>query len=83
MNASNRTISTEDGRKIRVLEADRPDGAPVLVHRGTPNSRLLYDPWVEDAQSRGIRLISYERPGYGGSASFASAADHDHRYRFP
>jgi pimeloyl-ACP methyl ester carboxylesterase len=80
MNASDRTISTEGGRKIRILEAGQPDGVPVLVLRGTPHSRLLYDRWVEDAQSRGIRLIGYERPGYGGSTrhpgrTVASAAN--------
>lgn len=68
-NASGRTFSTEDGRKIRISEVGQPDGVPVLVHRGTPQSRLLYDLWVEDAQSRGIRLIGYERPGYGGSTA--------------
>jgi pimeloyl-ACP methyl ester carboxylesterase len=62
-----RTISTEDGRKICLLEAGQPDGVPVLVLRGSPHSRLLYGCWVQDAQARGIRLISYERPGYGGS----------------
>ena len=67
MNASGRTISTEDGRKIRISEAGQPDGVPVLVLRGTPQSRLLFHIWVQDAQSRGIRLIGYERPGYGGS----------------
>jgi len=67
MNARDHIISTEDGRKIRILEAGQPDGVPVLVLRGTPQSRLLYGPWVEDTQSRGIRLMSYERPGYGGS----------------
>jgi pimeloyl-ACP methyl ester carboxylesterase len=80
MNGSNRTISTEHGRKIRILEAGQPDGVPVLVLRGSPHSRLLYDRWVEDAQSRGIRLICYERPGYGGSTrhpgrTVASAAN--------
>jgi pimeloyl-ACP methyl ester carboxylesterase len=40
----------------------------VLVHGGTPNSRLLYGPHVELAARQGIRLISYDRPGYGGSA---------------
>jgi pimeloyl-ACP methyl ester carboxylesterase len=34
---------------------------------GTPNSRHLYDPNVRDAAARGLRLISYDRPGYGGS----------------
>ncbi len=44
-----------------------PDGKPVLVHMGTPNSRLLYGPNVADAEARGLRLICYDRPGYGGS----------------
>ena len=67
MNGQHHIISTEDGRKLCVFEAGRPDGVPVLVQRGTPQSRALYDPWVEDAGARGIRLIGYERPGYGGS----------------
>jgi pimeloyl-ACP methyl ester carboxylesterase len=80
LNASLRIISTADGRQLRVGEAGQPDGVPVLVLRGTPQSRLLYDGWVADAQSRGLRLISYERPGYGASTphrgrSVASAAN--------
>ncbi len=67
MKTNNRTISTDDGRKIQIIEAGQPDGIPILVHTGTPSSRLLYHPWVKDAESRGIRLISYDRPGYGGS----------------
>jgi len=67
MNTKGRTISTEDGRELRISEAGQPDGVPILVHHGTPGSRLLNPAWVEDAKSRGIRLISYERPGYGGS----------------
>ena len=62
-----RLIATASGRKIRVSEAGQSDGVPVLVHRGTPQSHLLYDAWIADAQRRGIRLISYERPGYGES----------------
>ena len=80
MKSNSRTISVMDGRKIRIIEAGQPDGIPVLVHNGTPGSRLLYDPWVKDAEERSIRLISYERPGYGGSTpqpgrTVASAAD--------
>ena len=39
----------------------------MLVHLGTPDSRHLYGPWVADAAERGLRLICYDRPGYGGS----------------
>ena len=67
MTTKSHTISTEDGRKIQILETGQPDGAAILVHHGTPSARLLFDPWIKDAESRGIRLISYDRPGYGGS----------------
>src|SRR5204862_5991850 len=80
MNTNDHIISTENGRKIRITEAGQSDGIPVLVHNGTPGSRLLYAPWIKDAEARGIRLISYDRPGYGGSTpqperTVASAAD--------
>jgi pimeloyl-ACP methyl ester carboxylesterase len=61
------TVRAEDGRELRVVEAGAADGLAVLVHNGTPMSRLLFRPCVEDAEQRGIRLIGYDRPGYGGS----------------
>jgi pimeloyl-ACP methyl ester carboxylesterase len=42
-------------------------GLPVVVHLGTPMSRRIYGPTEADAARRGLRLISYDRPGYGGS----------------
>lgn len=35
---------------------------------GTPGSRLLYRQYVDDATKRGIRLVGYDRAGYGGSS---------------
>jgi pimeloyl-ACP methyl ester carboxylesterase len=57
-----------------------PGGLPIVVHNGTPNSRHLYPPWLADAEEKGIWLISYDRPGYGGSTvnrghTVASGAD--------
>jgi pimeloyl-ACP methyl ester carboxylesterase len=62
-----RTVRTPDGRTLAVEEAGDPDGRPVLVHMGSPNSRHLYEPNGADAAARGLRLICYDRPGYGGS----------------
>jgi pimeloyl-ACP methyl ester carboxylesterase len=63
-----RTVQTPDGRTLAIEEAGDPNGRPVLVHEGTPNSRHLYPPTAIDAAARGLRLISYDRPGYGGSS---------------
>ena len=63
-----RTVRTTDGRVLAVEEAGDPAGRPVLVQGGTPGSRLLYGPHARDAAERGLRLIGYDRPGYGGSS---------------
>ena len=75
-----RIIDTADGRRLAVSEGGVPDGIPVLVHYGTPNSRLQYAPDVANAAERGMRFITYDRPGYGGSSprpgrSVADCAD--------
>jgi pimeloyl-ACP methyl ester carboxylesterase len=67
MPARDHTVEGPGGRRLRVREDGDPGGVPVIAHHGTPGSRLLYRRWVEDASERGIRLIAYERPGYGGS----------------
>jgi pimeloyl-ACP methyl ester carboxylesterase len=72
-----RTIQTPDGRDLCLELGGDEDGFPVFVNGGTPNSRHLYEPWLADASRRGIQLISYDRPGYGGSSAAAgrSVAD--------
>ena len=62
-----RVVRTPDGRTLAVEDAGDPAGRVVLAHLGTPDSRHLYGPWVADAVGRGLRLICYDRPGYGGS----------------
>lgn len=60
-------VQTPDGRTLAVEDTGDSTGRPVLAHMGTPNSRHLYGPNVADATRRGLRLISYDRPGFGGS----------------
>lgn len=61
------TVPTADGRDLCVEITGRRGDRTILVHNGTPNSRHLYQPWIRDAAGRGIQLICYDRPGYGGS----------------
>jgi pimeloyl-ACP methyl ester carboxylesterase len=61
-------VTTSDGRTLAVEDAGDRGGRPVMVHVGTPGGRRLYGPrTLADAKRRGLRLISYDRPGYGGS----------------
>ncbi len=61
------TVTREAGRQLKVREDGDPRGRAIFSLHGTPGSRLLYGPHVADARRRGIRLIGYDRPGYGES----------------
>ena len=64
-----RLIEVSDGRVLRVEVGGDPDGKPVLMHHGTPGAGCLYGPHATDARDRGVCLIGYDRPGYGGSTA--------------
>jgi pimeloyl-ACP methyl ester carboxylesterase len=60
-------ITTEDGRRL-VIEVSGPaEGEVVLFHTGTPSAGLLFDGLIDAGAERGLRHVSYARPGYGGS----------------
>ncbi len=63
------TVRREGARVLQVVEDGDPDGAPVFSLHGSPGARLLYPPHVADARAKRIRLIGYDRPGYGGSTA--------------
>ncbi len=62
-----RTVTASDGRSIGVAQWGDPDGTPVLSLHGTPGSRLGRHPDEEAVRRAGIKLITYDRPGYGES----------------
>jgi pimeloyl-ACP methyl ester carboxylesterase len=58
-----------DGRILEYWEGGDPDGRGMIFHPGTPVTRLL-GRWGHDAAiAAGVRLVSLNRPGYGGSTS--------------
>lgn len=63
-------VNAPGGRTLAVEDAGDRGGRPVMVHHGTPGGRRVYGPrTLADAERRGLRLISYDRPGYGGSTA--------------
>jgi pimeloyl-ACP methyl ester carboxylesterase len=58
-----------DGRVIEYWEGGDQAGRPMIMHPGTPETRLM-GKWGHDAAvAAGVRLMAVNRPGYGGSTS--------------
>ena len=62
-----RIMTTADGRTLEVRDCGPEDGFPLVLHWGTPSAAVSAPFLEEPARKRGLRLISYSRPGYGES----------------
>jgi pimeloyl-ACP methyl ester carboxylesterase len=60
-------IGVSDGRHVTVDCWGDPKGFPVFLLHGTPGSRNGPVPRASVLYRLGVRLICYDRPGYGGS----------------
>jgi pimeloyl-ACP methyl ester carboxylesterase len=62
-----RDLTLPDGRRLHLYDSGDSRGELVIVHHGTPGSGKPAPWWAEDATAGGIRLVGYDRPGYGES----------------
>ena len=61
-------VQTSDKRVLAYEQLGEPGGVPVFMLHGTPGSRLSgQHPDPGKVTAAGLRLITYDRPGYGGS----------------
>jgi len=60
-------VKAPDGRRLSVESVGAPEGRPVFLLHGTPGGRNGPRPRGIVLYRLGIRLISYDRPGYDGS----------------
>jgi pimeloyl-ACP methyl ester carboxylesterase len=60
-------LTTDDGRSLCFAEWGDLSGSPVMFLHGTPGGRLNRHPNEHVYVELGIRWITYDRPGYGGS----------------
>ncbi|WP_328794187.1 alpha/beta fold hydrolase [Herbidospora solisilvae] len=60
-------VETPDGRRLAVEEKGASGGRPVFLLHGTPGSRVGPAPRPSVLYRLGIRLITFDRPGYGES----------------
>ncbi len=61
------TLGLPDGRRLDI-EISGPEGAlPLVFHHGTPGSVKRFGVVERAAHERGLRLVTFSRPGYGDS----------------
>jgi pimeloyl-ACP methyl ester carboxylesterase len=61
-------LELPDRRALDLYLAGPEDGTPLVSHHGTPGAGFPFAPFVHAAAERGMRWVSYSRPGYGGSS---------------
>jgi len=61
------TVAAADGRTLTIAECGDPDGFPVFWLHGTPGSRFAGQGLASAYADVGARVVTYDRPGYGGS----------------
>jgi pimeloyl-ACP methyl ester carboxylesterase len=68
--ADGRILHAYDTRADGTASSLGPLGSPVAVfwHHGSPNIGSPPEPLFAAAEANGLRWISYDRPGYGGSS---------------
>jgi pimeloyl-ACP methyl ester carboxylesterase len=67
MENTDRMVLAPDGRRLTVRVLGNPSGSPVFFMHGTPGSRVGPHPLSKLLYPSGVRLIAYDRPGYGDS----------------
>jgi pimeloyl-ACP methyl ester carboxylesterase len=60
-----------DGRVVDLYVRGPDDGTLLISHHGTPSAGLPLRSFVDAAAERGLRWVSYSRPGYGDSTRSA------------
>jgi pimeloyl-ACP methyl ester carboxylesterase len=67
MTTTDHDLQLADGRVLRYQIAGTAHGDTVVLLHGALGSRLVHGSLSAAAADAGIRLVSYDRPGYGGS----------------
>lgn len=67
MRAIDDRLTLEDGRTLSWCEYGPDDGRPILQFQGTPGSRYSRHAHEEAYDRLGVRVIVFDRPGYGAA----------------
>jgi pimeloyl-ACP methyl ester carboxylesterase len=62
------SMTLADGRTLAFTDLGAPEGTPAFYFHGAPGGRLELAAQDEAFRAAGVRVITADRPGYGGSS---------------
>lgn len=71
------TTDKRTGEEIRITYSDYGHGKPVILIHGWPLSREMWEYQLEDLVNAGLRVIKYDRRGFGNSSKPWEGYDYD------
>lgn len=71
------TTDTTAAEEIRIAYSDYGKGKPVILLHGWPLSREMWEYQLEDLVNAGLRVIKYDRRGFGKSSKPWDGYDYD------
>lgn len=66
--ADERQIELNDGRRLDLRVSGPINGVPLVFHHGTPGAATPIRAMERAAHDRGLRFVTFSRPGYGSSS---------------
>ena len=71
------TTDTTTGEEIKIAYSDYGQGKPVILLHGWPLSREMWEYQLNDMVTAGLRVIKYDRRGFGKSSKPWDGYDYD------
>lgn len=71
------TIDSATGEELTIAYSDYGKGKPVILIHGWPLSREMWEYQLEDLVNAGLRVIKYDRRGFGKSSKPWDGYDYD------
>lgn len=61
------SVPLDDGRLLEAVVEGDPQGPLLIFHHGSPGAAVPFPALDQAVRERGIRLVTYSRPGFGDS----------------
>src|SRR3954453_16833453 len=72
-----KSVNTSSGEEVQISYKDYGHGRPVVLIHGWPLSKEMWEYQIDDLVNAGLRVIKYDRRGFGKSYKPWNGYDYD------